>query len=193
MEQTLAEFKNAQKHKSPKGKSKVNNSWGVYDYYKFYRVHRPDLHEYVLCESTYFAIIRKVNKLLVEDLCKTGSIEFPHRMGSIVIYKKPVKTYIYNGKPVTTKKINWDKTLELWYYDVEARERKDLVYHDKSETLKIKYDKSTAIYKNKYYYEFTLCRAARDKVRRAFYNRELALQEVFDRTQFDQIKGLYDE
>lgn len=192
MEQTLQEFKASTKNADKPKVRKINNSWGVYDYYKYYRVHRPNLHEYVLYESVYFAIIRRVNKLLVEELCRTGNITFPFRMGEIQAYKKTPKTYIRNGKVVSSKIIDWNKTLELWYEDPEAHKNKILVYDD-GEHPTARYKKSNAIYKNKYYYEFSLCRDAKLKVKAAFNSDKLKLQEIFSKAEFNKIKGLYDD
>ena len=41
---------------------KVKNSYGIYDGYKFYRKNKPNDPKYVLTESQYFAITRKVNE-----------------------------------------------------------------------------------------------------------------------------------
>ena len=193
MNTTLEEFKRDTKWvHSPKTK-KVRNSWGVYDYYKYYRTHRPDSHEYVLTESQYFAIVRKVNKLLVEELCRTGEITLPHRMGKVVAKKMQNKPRIINDKLVITRRIDWDKTLNLWYEDKDAKDKKTLVYSEDEDRLIIKYDKLNAIYKNKYFYEFSLNRDAFKQVCNTFIKEKKPLQYVLDRTEFGQIKGLYDE
>ena len=46
-------------------KHKINNSYGVYDAYKYYRKNKPKDSKYILSESEYFNIIRSVNKQLV--------------------------------------------------------------------------------------------------------------------------------
>ena len=193
MEQTLREFKIAQKTKTPKSKNKVTNSWGVYDYYKYYRVNRPNLHEYVLDESTYFAIIRKVNKLLVDELCNSGEIEFPYRMGLLKMYKKEKKSYMWKDKVITTKRVDWDKTLTLWYNDQEAYKNKRVLYSEEKEFPIVQYIKANAIYKNKGYYNFSLCRDAKRKVKEAFQNRRATIANIYGKDEINQIKGLYDD
>lgn len=193
MEQTLAEFKTSQKLKSPRKKDKITNSWGVYDYYKYYRTHRPKLHEYVLYESVYFSIIRRVNKLLVEKLCEEGSIELPFRLGRLMTRKFVPKTYFKDGKVMTTKRIDWDSTLELWYNDKEAYKNKTLLYFENKENCIVVYDKLNAIYKNKWYYGFAPGRDVKNKVREAFKSGKIAPASVFSRKEINQIKGLYDE
>ena len=66
--ETLGEFKRRIKKVNQPREYKVRNSLGVYDGYKYYRKNKPDSKKYVLTESQYFAIIRKINLLLVGDL-----------------------------------------------------------------------------------------------------------------------------
>ena len=66
--ETLGEFKRRIKKVNQPREYKVRNSLGVYDGYKYYRKNKPDNKEYVLTESQYFAIIRKINLLLVDEL-----------------------------------------------------------------------------------------------------------------------------
>lgn len=193
MEQTLAEFKTAQKHQGPKKKNKITNSWGVYDYFKYYRTHRPDLHEYVLYESVYFAIIRRVNKLLVEELCRSGEIDLPYRMGKLKVFTKPVKTFIQNDKVITTRPVDWDKTLELWYEDPVAYQNRSVIYREDNDILSIRYLKATAIYKNKSYYNFTVCRDAKIRIGQAIKDKVLEPVCIYGRDELSNIKGLYDE
>jgi len=193
MEQTLAEFKESQKRKTPKSESKIRNSWGSYDYYKFYRKNRPKSHEYVLDESTYFTIIRSINKLLVEELCRIGELEFPFKMGRLITRKTHPKTYIKDGKPVTSKKIDWDKTLELWYNDPESYEAKRLIYFDYKDACLLLYRKEDAVYKNKVYYGFAPGRDVKIKVREAFKGGRITPVNLFTKEDLNQIKGLYDE
>ena len=130
--------------------------------------------------------------MLVDELCRTGHITLPFRMGEIQAFKKTPKSYIYNNKVVTTKSIDWDKTLEMWYNDPEAHKNKTLIYRD-ADSVFIRYIKNQAIYKNKYFYDFTVCKDARIKIRNSFNTNKLKLQEVFNKAALNQIKGLYDE
>lgn len=63
--ETLGEFKRRIKKVNQPREYKVRNSLGVYDGYKYYRKNKPDSKEYVLTESQYFAIIRKINLYLL--------------------------------------------------------------------------------------------------------------------------------
>ena len=118
MTQTLTEFRRQIHHQGPQ--QKVRNSWGVYDYYKFYRKNKPQGHEYVLTESQYFAIIRKINQKLADRLLSYEPVEFPQSMGILEIRKKQNIDRIVDGKLVTAKPIDWDTTIKLWHEDAEA-------------------------------------------------------------------------
>ena len=192
MEQTLEQFKISKKNK--KGSlSRVRNSWGVYDYYKFYRKNRPQEHKYVLSESQYFAIIRQVNTLLAGQLLIDGELEFPYRMGRLLVRERKPRTTIKNGKVVTTRGIDWDKTLSLWYEDEAAHKNKVLVYLDNDKSAIVYYDKRNAIFKNKQYYQFDLGRVIYKQIAKAVNSGTLELQSVLSRSEIGNIKGLYDD
>ena len=77
---TLAEF-SAQVRRVGSHPHKITGSWGVYDYFKFYRRTKPKEKKYILTESQYFAIIRKVNTILAESFVRGKEVHFPMRMG----------------------------------------------------------------------------------------------------------------
>ena len=152
--ETLGEFKRRIKKVNQPRKYKVRNSLGVYDGYKYYRKNKPDSKEYVLTESQYFAIIRKINLLLVDELLMGNDVKLPKSMGTIEIRKYDRRVILgTDGKVHTNLPIDWDKTLKLWYEDGEAFKDKTLIRIDKSEIFKIYYNKELANYNNNSYYE----------------------------------------
>lgn len=153
--ETLGEFKKRIKKVNQPRKYKVRNSLGVYDGYKYYRKNKPDSKEYVLTESQYFSIIRKINLHLVDELLLGHDVKLPKSMGTIEIrkYNRRVKLG-KDGKIYTNLPINWDKTLKLWYEDEEAFRDKTLVRVEENEIFKVYYNKESATYNNKSYYEF---------------------------------------
>lgn len=161
---TLKEYKEQFRYVGKGATRRVRNSWGSYDFYKWYRVHRPNEHKYVLYECVYFALLKKVNLMLQDELCKTGSIRLPYGMGEIVLIDKKTRTYMYGGKPRTTKHIDWASTLELWYNDKEAEKNKTLVYRDEAISHMVVYVKRMAGYKNKTFYQYAVSRRLRDRV-----------------------------
>lgn len=152
------EFKNATVKASIKKKAKVRNSWGVYDAYKairknkWYDIGRP------VKEQEFYNIIRSVNKLQAEEVSNGNEVHFPHGMGTLELRKIERGVSIVDGKLKNTYPIDWEKTLQLWYNDTEARENKTLVRNDTKYLYHIKYNKHDATYENQCFYEFSLNR-----------------------------------
>lgn len=153
--ETLGEFKRRIKKVNQPREYKVRNSLGVYDGYKYYRKNKPDSKEYVLTESQYFSIIRKINLLLVDELLIGNDVRLPKSMGTIEIRKYDRRVRLgKDGKIHTNLPIDWDRTLELWYEDEEAFRDKTLVRVEEGEIFKIYYNRESATYNNNSYYEF---------------------------------------
>lgn len=151
----LNEFKRRIRKVNMPREHKIRNSLGVYDGYKYYRKNKPKEKKYVLTESQYFSIIRHVNNLLAEEIVKGNDIRLPARMGMIDIRKfdKVIKID-EKGKVHTNLPIDWNSTLKLWYEDEEAYKNKTLIRLEEQEIFKVCYNKDTANYNNKMYYEF---------------------------------------
>ena len=155
-------------------KTTINNSYGVYDAYKYYRKNKPADKKYILTESQYFAIVRKTNLLLVDELLNQRDIVFPYSMGRLEVRKNTPKVYLDDNKVKSTYPIDWDGTLRLWYEDEEAKENKTILKKKEKAVFRIVYNKSKAFYTNKNYFEF--------KVNRAL---KLALRDVIRQGNFD--------
>ena len=138
---------------------KIKGSLGIYDGYKYYRKNKPSDPKYILTESQYFAVTRKVNNLLADNLVKGGEIEFPHRMGRLEIRKAAGGVRLNaDGKLVTYLPIDWERTLRLWYDDEESYNNRTLVRVEEKEIFKIYYNRGQANYNNKSFYEFRVNR-----------------------------------
>jgi hypothetical protein len=187
--ETLQEFKRRSRFPADRKKEyNIRNSWGVYDFYKYYRKTKPKDPKFIISDVQYYAIFRRVNELLVDSLVRTGELEFPYKMGKLIVFKKTLKSWIApNGERYTSRKVNWDKTLELWYNDEEAYRNKTLLYFEDDERLTIRYNKTKAEFKNKYYYEF---KPSRDIDRRV--KNESVVSLIINREMSKQINGLYD-
>lgn len=153
MEETT--FRTSIRRASEPRKHKVTNSLGVYDAYKWYRKNKPNEKKYVLSESQYFAIIRRVNEALREELILTGDLMLPFRMGRLEIRKYPAIITTEGKKIKTNLPIDWDTTLKLWYEDKESYENKTLVHMNVPEIFKVHYNKGKANYDNKAFYQFS--------------------------------------
>lgn len=134
---------------------KVTGSWGVYDAYKYYRKNKPKDKKYVLTESQYFSIIRRGNELLREELLLGRDFNFPCRMGRLTVKKYPAIITTEGKKIKTNLPIDWDTTLKLWYEDEECLKKKTLVRQRVPEIFRVIYDKGTALYNNKSFYQFS--------------------------------------
>jgi hypothetical protein len=159
------EFLNSvKKIKSPR-KHKATNSYGVYDAYKYYRKNKPKDKQYILTESQYFTIIRKINNLLIESLLEGNDIILPSRLGKIELRKYKAKV-IWDGKQVKTNlPIDWDKTLKLWYEDIESYKNKVLIKMEEKNLYKLCYNKRSAEYINKSFYQFNFNREFKIKLK----------------------------
>ena len=134
---------------------KVRGSWGVYDAYKWYRKNKPEGKKYILTESQYFAIIRRFNLALRDNLINGEDVKFPLRMGQLEV-RKYNSIITSEGKKIKTNlPIDWNTTLKLWYEDPQAYREKFLVRINVPEIFRIYYNKNTANYNNKSFYQFT--------------------------------------
>lgn len=154
---TLQEFSSRVRRATGPHEHKITNSYGTYDYFKFYRRTKPKEKEYVLTESQYFSIIRKVNAALANLFVKGKEIRFPMRMGLIEL-RKSIKTPKIgpDGKVIFNTMIDWDATIKLWYEDEESFKNKTLIKQESKEVFKTFYNKSSATFNNKSFYLFQL-------------------------------------
>ena len=151
----LIEYKKRIKRVDSPRIHKITGSLGVYQAYKYYRKNRPKEKKYVLTESQYFAIIRQINNLLADDLSVGKEIILPKRMGTIELRKYNTNIRLdEHGNLKTNLPIDWNGTLELWYNDEESRNNKTLLRQENKEVFKIYYNKYSANYNNKSFYEF---------------------------------------
>ena len=156
----IKKLKNTRNHK-------IKNSYGVYHAYKYYRKNKPKDKKYILTESQYFSIIRSINKQLGDLLVGGEDIKLPCNLGKLEIrkYKSSVSIDDESKKIKTNLPIDWSNTLKLWYEDEECFNKKILVRLEEKEMYKIYYNKSTARYNNKIFYEFRINRDLKNKLK----------------------------
>lgn len=161
----LIDFINNVKKVNSSRKHKINNSYGVYDYYKYYRKNKPKENKYVLTESQYFSIIRTINKLIAERLILGEDIKLPCKMGNLELRKYNTKIQFDGKKIKDNLPIDWDKTLKLWYEDKESYESKTLVKAEEKEIFRFYYNKIKANYNNQVFYQFLINRDIKKRVK----------------------------
>lgn len=137
---------------------KVNNSYGVYDSYKYLRKNKWFDIGKPITEHQFYSIIRKMNNLFIDALLKGHDIELPCRMGTIEVRKYDVVFSFDNGKIKTNLPIDWDRTLKLWSEDDEAYKERTLIKMEEKEIFKVYYNRIKADYNNKSFYEFIINR-----------------------------------
>ena len=170
MEESFLEFSRRIRKVHKPRYYKVRNSLGVYDAFKYYRKNKPKDKKYVLKETQYFSLVRKINNILGEHLIKGEDVELPLRMGSLMLMKKDRYVRLdENGKLKTNLPIDWMKTLKLWYEDENARKNKTFVRIEESEIFYIIYNKGN--YNNRSYYEFIFNRDLKGRLKRSIKNK----------------------
>lgn len=137
---------------------KVSGSLGVYDAYKWIRKNKWLNIGTNISEHDFYSIIRGINNCLAEELIKGNDINLPYRLGRLEVRKYPVRMSIDGDKVKTNLPIDWDTTLKLWYEDEDAYKNKVLIKQDVKEIFNVIYNRNKAAYNNKSYYEFSINR-----------------------------------
>ena len=137
---------------------KVNNSYGVYDIYKYIRKNKWFDIGQPVTEHQFYSIIRRKNNLLADALIHGHDIELPCRMGVIEVRKYDARISIENGKVKTNLPVDWDRTLKLWSEDEEAYKERTLVKMEEKEIFKVCYNKTRADFQNKGFYQLQINR-----------------------------------
>lgn len=165
---SFIEFKKRVRRVTEHRKHRIRNSLGVYDAYKDYRKNKPKEKKYILTESQYFAIIRRINNFLADEIVLGKDVKLPCRMGTIEIRKSEKNIWIdENGNLKSNLPIDWENTLKLWYEDKEAYKNRQLIRHEEAEIYRIHYDKLNAYYTNKSYYGFAFNKELRARLKRS--------------------------
>lgn len=162
---SLADFLNSIKRVNEPRIHKVKNSYGVYDGFKYYRKNRPKEHKYVLTESQYFSIIRRVNELLGEALINGEDVTLPYRLGRLEVRKYEARITTDGKKVRTNLPIDWDRTLKLWYEDKESYKNKTLIKVEEKEIYKVYYNRNVADFTNKAFYQFDVNRELKRRLK----------------------------
>lgn len=146
-------------------KHSVNNSYGVYDAYKWIRKNKWLNIGRALTEHEFYKIIRSLNVLLAENLVNGEDIKFPYRMGRLELRKYDTYIKICNNKLKSNLPINWNETIKLWYEDEEAYKNKTLVKKEEKEIFKVYYNRHLAHYNNKAFFEFNVNRKIKEELK----------------------------
>lgn len=172
MKQSREEFITQIKWQKGKRVFKHSGGYGTRHMYKYYKqnggtLNRKQYHDVLIAIHTDF-----INRMLKGDL-----IALPWAMGALIIEKINTVPKIKDGKLYINKKIDWGKTLDLWYQDSEAREARQKVVNDTDFIYRMYYIKKDAKYINQKFVKFTPMRSVKATLRDAV--REQGYLNVF--------------
>lgn len=173
LERGFSEFLNHVKKVNKSRTHKIRNSYGVYDGFKYYRKNKPKGDKYILTESQYFAIIRKINKSLSDLLISGEDINLPLSLGRLEIRKYNSSISLDGDKIKTNLPIDWCKTLKLWHEDSESYRNKTLVRFEEREIYKIYYNRNVANFANKSFYQFNINRELKKRLKQSIKDGKL--------------------
>lgn len=157
---------------------KIKDSYGVIDYYKFYKGNKKKS-TYTLNLPAFRQVTQALNKAIGDELAMGEDWVLPERMGTLEVRKRtPKPRFNKDGELVFNAPIDWQETLKLWYEDPECRKDRTVVYTDKREFCKVFFNRKKATFKNQNYYEFFLNRALYKKVIQRLHNKEIDLFEL---------------
>lgn len=112
--------------------------------------------------STYLKILSKFFLFYVDYVFRGFEVEFPNRMGSVLIIGNKVKPKLDENGNIKNLAPNWAETKKLWDRDPEAKKNKTLVYcfneHSDGVRYKFLWSKRRVILDNKNIYSLRFTR-----------------------------------
>lgn len=159
MSESFEEFKAKVQKRNGKRRNTIKNSVGVRQGFLFLQKRKWEDVGRPITEKQFQQIIRGVDRELSKLLIDKRSITFPHTMGTLEIRSaNNTARYTNDGKLALPRVVDWPKTLELWYEDQEAYKKKILIRDLHPVKVSIVYNRKTANYNNKNYFNFVLNR-----------------------------------
>lgn len=157
-----------------KKRFKINNSWGTYDIFKYLRQNKwPGIGKPV-SQKLFHHITRRCNELMAEEVKRGHDIKFPMQMGELGVKRMEVRFTTVNGRIVPVCPIDWKSTMDLWYSDPEAKEKKIILrYSTTKDYYRVRYLRTKANYPNKNFYEFAVNRYIKLGLRDTIINDEI--------------------
>lgn len=155
-----------------KKKFKVRNSYGTKQGWRWFKKNKW-LGGEPVTEKQFGTIIRSIDEYLLERLLEGHDVIFPHKMGKLELRKSPRRIEFKDGKLNTNLPVDWEKTLKLWHCDEKALNDKILIRKEYKEIFRIIYNKSSANYNNKVFYQFTPHRSVKKALSTKIENNEI--------------------
>lgn len=133
----------------------VNHSYGIRDYYRAYRKKTKNN----ITEQLYSKVIDEVVQAMIDELKEDAYVVLPFGFGFLSTTYIKSRVRMIDDKVKVNGIIDWYKTIKLWYDDEEARNKKQIVFRDKTCNKIAKYSKSGKVFKNKRYLKLVIKRS----------------------------------
>jgi len=170
MEQSFEDYAKEVQNVHGNRKHKITRSQNTISGFGYYRKIRPKEKEFVLKDKEYLSIIREMNNLIADYLIENKSIRLPDGFGKIEVVKYETKSWIdESGRFISTKKIDMNSTIRLWYEDEESRINKTLVRYDDEFVFRFNYPQYGRTYKYNGYYSIKFNRQLQQKLKLAIH------------------------
>lgn len=163
---TFVEFTNTLLKRHEKKDYLINGCHGVKEAFRWIRKNKW-FNIGKIDECLFYEVLRRINNELVEMIISGDEVELPHKMGKLYVEKRNVFVGMKNGKPETSRRINWNDTIRNWFDDKECMDNKVILRYDGNENYVLRYDKRKAMYKNKAFYRFRTNRSLSKKIHKA--------------------------
>lgn len=147
-----------------RGADKVKEHFSGRAAYKYFMKHNP---ESKISAKEFAEIVHEGNTLIINKIIY-NNLKFlvPGRLGYIEIRKRKLTPKLGADGKLDTRSlpIDYGSTLSLWKEDEQAFKEKKFIYHLNEHTegyvVRFRWDKMSALLKNKSVYTFSPCRAA---------------------------------
>ena len=161
---------------------KIRHCLGSRDAFHWVRKNKYKALEGTPCDKLlYSKIVSEVNKALVEMLLEGHQIDFPHKMGYLILTSSPARVAYKDGELKTNYMTDWKKTLQYMYENPDSHKRimrvQPLIYA-------IRYYKTGSPYHNRHFYTFRLNRSLAKKLGAAVEAGKLNTEVVDEKENF---------
>lgn len=120
--------------------------------------------------KTYIDISTRYIKFLMDKVVDGYEVTLPNRLGTLRVYGIKQEVKFVDGK-IKGLSPNWQKTLELWRTNPEAKEKKQMVYntneHSGGMRYKFIWSKTRILVLNKSLYSLRMTRENKRKIYKA--------------------------
>lgn len=156
---------------------RITNSVKTEDAYKWYCT--LPLKDKVTRQADFSAIIKTVNLILQDKIIKGVEVTLPESMGKLELRKQTLFTRFENNRIKTNLPIDWKSTLELWEQDEEAFHERRKIRREIKYLYRIFYNKYTAAYKNKSFYQMRPVRSFKIRLKETINNEKVDARLLF--------------